>query len=83
MKHRGGSIMLWGFFAAGGTGALHKIDGFMRSENDVDILNNISRHQSGSERLIANGSSKWRMTPSIPLKLWQNGIGIGVAITTP
>ena len=24
---RGGSIMLWGCFAEGGTGALHKIDG--------------------------------------------------------
>ena len=30
--------MLWGFFAAGGTGALHKIDGIMREENYVDIL---------------------------------------------
>ena len=38
VKHRGGSIMLWGCFAAGGTGALHKIDGIMRMENDVDIL---------------------------------------------
>ena len=26
MKHGGGSIMLWGCFAAGGTGALHNID---------------------------------------------------------
>ena len=30
--------MLWGCFAAGGTGALHKIDGFMRKENYVAIL---------------------------------------------
>ncbi|CDQ88054.1 unnamed protein product [Oncorhynchus mykiss] len=30
--------MLWGCFAAGGTGALHKIDGIMREENHVDIL---------------------------------------------
>jgi hypothetical protein len=30
VKHEGGSIMLWWCFAAGGTGALHKIDGFMR-----------------------------------------------------
>jgi hypothetical protein len=33
--------MLWGCFAAGDTGALHKIDGIMREENDADILNNI------------------------------------------
>ena len=38
MKHGCGSIMLWGCFAAGGTGALHKIDGIMREENCVDIL---------------------------------------------
>ena len=30
--------MLWGCFAAGGTGALHKIDAYMRKENYVDIL---------------------------------------------
>jgi hypothetical protein len=38
VKHWGGSIMVWGCFAAGGTGAPHKIDGFMRKENYVDIL---------------------------------------------
>uniref|UniRef100_A0AAZ3NZL5 Transposase n=1 Tax=Oncorhynchus tshawytscha TaxID=74940 RepID=A0AAZ3NZL5_ONCTS len=38
VKNRGGSIMLWGCFAAGGTGALHKIDDIMREENYVDIL---------------------------------------------
>uniref|UniRef100_A0AAZ3RZH5 Tc1-like transposase DDE domain-containing protein n=1 Tax=Oncorhynchus tshawytscha TaxID=74940 RepID=A0AAZ3RZH5_ONCTS len=30
--------MLWGCFAAGGTGGLHKIDGIMRNENYVAIL---------------------------------------------
>jgi hypothetical protein len=30
--------MLWGCFAAGGTGALHNINDGMREENDVDIL---------------------------------------------
>ena len=30
VKHGGGSIMLWGGFAAGGTGALHKIHGIMK-----------------------------------------------------
>jgi tRNA A37 threonylcarbamoyladenosine biosynthesis protein TsaE len=29
--------VLWGCFAAGGTGSLHKIDGFMRKENEGDI----------------------------------------------
>uniref|UniRef100_A0AAZ3SLX5 Transposase Tc1-like domain-containing protein n=1 Tax=Oncorhynchus tshawytscha TaxID=74940 RepID=A0AAZ3SLX5_ONCTS len=38
VKHGGGSIMLWWCFAAGGTGALHKIDDIMRMENYVDIL---------------------------------------------
>ena len=38
VKPGGGSIMLCEFFAAGGTGALHKIDGIMRQENYVDIL---------------------------------------------
>jgi hypothetical protein len=38
VKHGGGSIMLWGCFAAGGTGAHHKIDGIMRKGNYVDIL---------------------------------------------
>ena len=38
VKYGGGSIMLWGCFAAGGTGALHKIDGIMRKEHYVEIL---------------------------------------------
>ena len=38
MKHGDGSIILCGCFAAGQTGARHKIDGFMRKENYVDIL---------------------------------------------
>ena len=38
VKPGGGSIMLGGCFAAGGTGALQKINGIMRTENYVDIL---------------------------------------------
>jgi hypothetical protein len=38
VKHVDGSIMLWGCFDAGGTGARHKIDGTMRKGNYVDIL---------------------------------------------
>ena len=52
VKHGGDGIMLWGCFAAGGTGALHKIDGFMRKENDVDIL---KQHLKTSVRKITLG----------------------------
>ena len=55
VKHGGGSIMLWGCFAAGGTGALHKIDGIMRQENYVDIL---KQHLKTSVRKLKLGR-KW------------------------
>ena len=74
VKHGGGSIMLWRCFAAGGTGALHKIDGIIRRENDVDIL---KQHLKTSVRKLKLGHkwfSKWTMTPSILPKLWQNGL---------
>jgi hypothetical protein len=55
VKHVGGSIMLWGCFAAGGTGALHVIDGNMRKENYVDIL---KQHLKTSVRKLKLGR-KW------------------------
>ena len=47
--------MLWGCFAAGGTGALHKIDGIMRKLNYVDIL---KQHLKTSVRKLKLGC-KW------------------------
>ena len=55
MKHGGGRIILWGCFAAGGTGALHKIDGTMREKNDVYIL---KQHLKTSVRKLKLGR-KW------------------------
>ena len=55
MKHGGGTILLWGCFAAGDTGAIHKIDGTMRKENDVDIL---KQHLKTSVRKLKLGC-KW------------------------
>ena len=47
--------MLWGCFAAGGSGALHKIDGIMRKEKYVDIL---KLHLKTSVRKLKLGR-KW------------------------
>ena len=55
VKLGGGSIMLWGCFAAGGSGALHKIDGIMRLENYVDIL---KQHPKTSVRKL-NLGRRW------------------------
>ena len=46
--------MLWGCFSAGGTGALHKIDGIMK-EHFVDIL---KQHLKTSVRKLKLGH-KW------------------------
>uniref|UniRef100_A0AAZ3QWW3 Tc1-like transposase DDE domain-containing protein n=1 Tax=Oncorhynchus tshawytscha TaxID=74940 RepID=A0AAZ3QWW3_ONCTS len=53
--HGCGSIMLWGCFAAGGTGALHKIDGIMRKKNYVYIL---KQHLKTSVKKL-NLGRKW------------------------
>ena len=47
--------MLWGCFAAGGTGALYKIDGIMRQDNYVDLL---EQHLKTSVRKLKLGR-KW------------------------
>ena len=52
VKHGGGSIMLWGCFPAGGTGALHKIDGIMRREKYVEIF---KQHLKTSVRKLELG----------------------------
>lgn len=52
VKYGGGIIMLWGCFAAEGTGALHKIEGIMRKENYVDIL---KQHLKTSARNLKLG----------------------------
>ena len=52
VNHGGGSIMLWGSFAAGGTGELHKINGIMRQDNYEDIL---KQHLKTSVRKLKLG----------------------------
>ena len=50
VKHRGGSIMLWGCIATGGTGALHKIDCIMRK-----IMSILKQHLKTSIRKLKLG----------------------------
>ena len=52
VKDGGGSIMWGGCFAAGGTGALHKIDDIMREGNYVDIF---KQHLKTSVRKLKLG----------------------------
>ena len=65
---------MWGCFAAGGTGALQKIDGVMSKKNYVNIL---KQHFKTSVRKL-NLGCKWLFQtdndPSILPKLWQNGL---------
>uniref|UniRef100_A0AAZ3QPC4 Transposase n=1 Tax=Oncorhynchus tshawytscha TaxID=74940 RepID=A0AAZ3QPC4_ONCTS len=80
VNHGDGSIMLWGCFAAGGTGALHKIDSIMREENYVrqekyvDIL---KQHLKISVRKLKLGH-KWVFQmdndPKHSSKVVQNGL---------
>ena len=82
MKHRGGSIMLWGCFAAGGTGALHKIDGIMKQDNYMDKLKQHLKTSSILWKLWQNGvrttkSRYWSghhkaLTSILQAVCWQN-----------
>ena len=72
----------YGCFAAGGTGARHKIDGIMRQEKYVDIL---KHHLKTSVRKLKLGR-KWVF--QIDNDPNQNGLratklSIGVPITKP
>lgn len=46
MTHGGGGLTLWGYYDAGGTGALHKTDGIMGKEQDMEILKQRLRNVS-------------------------------------
>ena len=71
VNHGGGSIILWECFAAGGTGALHKIDGVMTKENYVDIL---KQHLETSVRKFKLGC-KWVFQMNIDPKAYFQSCG--------
>ena len=51
VKHEGGNIMLWGCFAAAGTGALYKIDGIMKKEHYLEILRQHLKSSARKQKL--------------------------------
>ena len=80
--------MLWGCFTAGGTGALHKIDGIMMVENYVDILKQhfktSARKLKLRRKLVFQMANVPKHTCKVVAKwLKDNKKGIGVAITKP
>ena len=71
VKHGGGSIMLWGCFAASGTGGLDRITGIMKSENYQEILEwNVRPNLVWVED---HGSSSKTKTQSTHPKARRNG----------
>lgn len=46
VKHGGGSIMLWGSFSSSGVGSLHKINGIMKKEDYLSILQSYSKQDA-------------------------------------
>ena len=56
VKHGGGSIMLWGCFAASGTGGLDRIEGIMKSEDYQGIL---GRNVLPSVRKLGLSRGSW------------------------
>ena len=80
--------MLWGCFAAGGTGALHKIDGIMRQENYVDILKqplktSVRKLKLGRKWVFQMDNDTKQTSSSGKMAIGQQSQGIGVAITKP
>ncbi|CAJ0962494.1 unnamed protein product [Ranitomeya imitator] len=74
VKHGGGSLMFWGFFAASGTGLLYHVHGIMKSEDYQQIL----QHNVGSSvRKLglpqSHGSSSRTTTQNTLHKALENG----------
>lgn len=38
VKHRGGNIMVWGCMSAGGVGRIHRVEGIMKTDQYIQIL---------------------------------------------
>ena len=67
-KHGAGSIMLWGCFAASGSGALKKVNGIMKKEDFLQIL---QENLKSSARRLGFGCRwvfQWDIDPNTNIK---------------
>jgi hypothetical protein len=80
--------MCWGCLAAGGSGALQKIDGITREENDVAILKQHLKTSVGKlklgQKLVFQMDNDTKHTSKVVAKwLKNNEVKILEAITKP
>ena len=70
MKHGVAASCWGGCFAAGGTGALHKIDGIMREINYVDILKGLP--MDNEPKHTSKVVSKWLKDNKVKVLEWPS-----------
>ena len=64
VQHGGGSVVLWGCFAASGSAALKKVNGMMKEENYLQILQENLKSSAEDWLFGAGGCSYRTMIPN-------------------
>ena len=86
VKHGRGSVMLWGCFAAAGTGRLVKIDGIMNGEkyreileenlltsaSDLKLRRNFKFQQDNDPKHTARATSEWFRNKKVKVLDWPS-----------
>ena len=76
VKHGGGNIMLWGCFSSSGTGNLVKVQGIMKKEDYISILEKNVKESAERLQLINNWKFQQDNDPKHTAKIVRrNGSG--------
>ena len=65
VKYGGGSIMLWRCSVARVTGGLHRVDGIMKKEHNVEKLKQHLKTSDRKFKIACTWVFKWTMTLNI------------------